>query len=58
MSKTDESCNLKEQSLLSPHLKVVKIICCTPEDVIVRRILKILCAHGVPYEKIELEVRM
>ncbi|XP_073358654.1 uncharacterized protein [Aegilops tauschii subsp. strangulata] len=58
LSKTDESCNLKEQSLLSPHLKVVKIICCTPEDVIVRRILKILCAHGVPYEKIEVEVRM
>ncbi|KAM3223967.1 hypothetical protein ACQJBY_057389 [Aegilops geniculata] len=55
LNKTDESCNSKEQSLLSQHLKKVKIICCTEEDVIVHRILKILCIHGVPFEKIETE---
>ncbi|VAI51638.1 unnamed protein product [Triticum turgidum subsp. durum] len=46
----------KEQSPLSKHLKVVKIIrSSTKEDVIVDRILKILCAHGVPSEQIDIQ---
>uniref|UniRef100_A0A453PZN0 F-box domain-containing protein n=2 Tax=Aegilops tauschii TaxID=37682 RepID=A0A453PZN0_AEGTS len=46
----------KEQSPLSKHLKVVKIIrSSTKEDVIVDHILKILCAHGVPSEQIDIQ---
>ncbi|XP_048533920.1 putative FBD-associated F-box protein At5g56820 [Triticum urartu] len=55
LNEIDGSCNSREQSLLSQHLKVVKIICGTREDVIVHRISKILCAHGVPSEQIEIE---
>ncbi|XP_044415080.1 putative F-box/LRR-repeat protein At4g13960 isoform X3 [Triticum aestivum] len=55
LNEIDGSCNSREQSLLSQHLKVVKIICGTQEDVIVHRISKILCAHGVPSEQIQIE---
>lgn len=54
LKETDESCNSREQSLLSQHLKIVKIICWMVEDVTVHRILKILYTHGVPYEKIDI----
>uniref|UniRef100_A0ACD5Z4Y1 Uncharacterized protein n=1 Tax=Avena sativa TaxID=4498 RepID=A0ACD5Z4Y1_AVESA len=60
--KIIESCNSREQgynsrdqSLLSNHLKVVKIICGKKEDVKVQHILKILCTHGVPSEQIDIQ---
>uniref|UniRef100_A0ACD5ZFE3 Uncharacterized protein n=1 Tax=Avena sativa TaxID=4498 RepID=A0ACD5ZFE3_AVESA len=60
--KTIESCDSKEQgynsrdqSLLSKHLKVVKIICGKKDGEKVERILKILCTHGVPSEQIDIQ---
>ncbi|KAM3223992.1 hypothetical protein ACQJBY_057405 [Aegilops geniculata] len=53
---TDERYALKKQSLPSKHLKIVKIICgMMKDDARVYRVLKILCAHGVPYEKIDIQ---
>ncbi|XP_044953986.1 F-box/LRR-repeat protein At3g26922-like isoform X2 [Hordeum vulgare subsp. vulgare] len=51
--ETYEIYDPKEQSSLSKHLKVVKIIRSSmKQDVIVDRILKILCAHGVLFRAI------
>jgi hypothetical protein len=55
LNKTDKSYNLREQSLLSRHLKIVKIICVTKEDAKVRHVLEILHTHGVPSEKIDIQ---
>jgi hypothetical protein len=41
--------------MASKHLKVVKIRY-IKEDELIRHILKILCTHGVPREKIDIEV--
>lgn len=62
VSETYESCNSREQghnsrdqSLLLKHLKAVKIICGKKEDVIVQRVLNILCTHGVSSEQIDIQ---
>lgn len=52
--KSDQSCNSREQSLLSQHLKVVRTICAPKENVIVDRILKIIRTHVVPLEQIDI----
>ncbi|KAM3223993.1 hypothetical protein ACQJBY_057406 [Aegilops geniculata] len=55
VNETDKRYSPKKQSLLSKHLKIVKIICGTmKEDARVYRALKMLCAHGVPSEKIDI----
>uniref|UniRef100_A0ACD5WK73 Uncharacterized protein n=1 Tax=Avena sativa TaxID=4498 RepID=A0ACD5WK73_AVESA len=51
----DESYNPTKQFMASKHLKVVKIKC-IKEDNKVHHILKILCTHGVPREKIDIQV--
>lgn len=53
--KTDANYEASEQTLQSKHLKAVKIICETKEDVIIDSILKILCAHGVPSDQINID---
>ncbi|XP_051191614.1 F-box/LRR-repeat protein 25-like [Lolium perenne] len=53
--ETDESYNSSDQSFLSKHLKVVKIIGDTKEDPRVHHILKFFCTHGVPSEKIHIQ---
>ncbi|XP_051191104.1 F-box/FBD/LRR-repeat protein At5g22700-like [Lolium perenne] len=55
LNKTDKSYNLREQSLLSKHLKIVKIICVTKEDARVCHVLEILHTHGVPSEQIDIQ---
>ncbi|KAM0890049.1 hypothetical protein ACQ4PT_027336 [Festuca glaucescens] len=55
LNRTDKSYNLREQSLLSKHLKIVKIICVTKEDARVRHVLEILRTHGVPSEQIDIQ---
>ncbi|VAI62502.1 hypothetical protein VPH35_113283 [Triticum aestivum] len=53
---TDERYAPKKQSLPSKHLKIVKIICgLMKDDARVYRALKMLCAHGVPFEKIDIQ---
>jgi hypothetical protein len=55
LSKQNKSYNLREQSFLLKHLKVVKNICGTKEDARVHHILKILHTHGIPSEQIDIE---
>ncbi|KAF7091832.1 hypothetical protein CFC21_094380 [Triticum aestivum] len=56
VDETDERYTRKEQSLLSKHLKIVKIIRGTmKQDTRVYRALKMLCAHEVPLEKIDIQ---
>ncbi|VAI62498.1 unnamed protein product [Triticum turgidum subsp. durum] len=53
---TDERYTPKKQSLLSKHFKIVKIVCGTmKDDARVYRALNMLCAHGVPLEKIDIQ---
>nr|XP_051226621.1 uncharacterized protein LOC127344397 [Lolium perenne] len=51
----DESYRPAKHFMASKHLKVVKIRY-IKEDELIRHILKILCTHGVPREKIDIEV--
>ena len=51
----EQGYNSRNQSLLSKHLKVVKIICRQKQDEKVERILKILCTHGVPSKQIVIQ---
>ncbi|CAM0883627.1 unnamed protein product [Alopecurus aequalis] len=54
-AEIDESYSPMKQFMASKHLKVVKIKC-LKEDERVHHILKILCTHGVPREKIDIQV--
>ncbi|XP_047063008.1 MEIOTIC F-BOX protein MOF-like isoform X2 [Lolium rigidum] len=49
-----ERCNSREQSLLSKHLKLVKIVCDTKNDKRVHHIVRILLTHGVLSEQIDI----
>lgn len=51
----DESYRPAKHFMASKHFKVVKIRC-IKEDELIHHILKILCTHGVPREKIDIEV--
>ncbi|KAM0853205.1 hypothetical protein ACQ4PT_051233 [Festuca glaucescens] len=55
VTETDESYNSSVPSIISKHLKVVKIICDTKEDARVHHILKIFRTHGVPTEQIDIQ---
>ncbi|KAM0833496.1 hypothetical protein ACQ4PT_064225 [Festuca glaucescens] len=55
VTKTDEIYNSSVPSIISKHLKVVKIICDAKEDARVHHILKVLFTHGVPSEQIDIQ---